>query len=65
MLTGSVDVLETRRAELEQERLAIQAEITAYPMPIPACDVCFNDLLERRSRVCEEIARIGRALWRG
>ena len=65
MLTGSVDVLETRRAELEQERLAIQAEITAYPMPIPACDVFFNDLLERRSRVCEEIARMGRALRRG
>ena len=60
MLTGSMDVLESRRAELEQERLAIQAEITAYPMPIAACDVFFNDLLERRSRVCEELARIGR-----
>jgi hypothetical protein len=64
MLTGSMDVLETRRAELEQERLAIQAEIAAHPTPIPACDVFFKDLLDRRSRVCEELARIGRALRR-
>lgn len=62
MLTGSMDVLEARRAKLKQERLAIQAEITAYPMPIPACDVFFNNLLERRNRVCEELARLGRAL---
>lgn len=42
-------------ASLEKERLRIQAEINAYPAPIPACDVYFNDLLERRSKVCEQI----------
>jgi hypothetical protein len=29
-----MEVLETRREELEQGRLAIQAEITADPVPI-------------------------------
>ena len=47
-----------RRNALEQERLLLQAEINSYPMPIPACDVYFNDLLERRSRVCDELARL-------
>jgi hypothetical protein len=48
-----------RRNTLEKERLRLQAEINSYPMPIPACDVYFNDLLERRSRVCDELARLG------
>jgi hypothetical protein len=48
-----------RRNALEKERLRLQAEINTYPMPIPACDVYFNDLLERRSRVCDELARLG------
>ena len=51
-----------RRDELEQERLRIQADITRYPMPIPGCDVYFNDLLEQRSRVCEELARIEQSI---
>ena len=44
--------------ELEQERLRIQAEISSYPAPIPACDVYFNDLLEQRSRICEALVRL-------
>ena len=36
-----------RRNALENERLRLQAEINSYPMPIPACDIYFNDLLER------------------
>jgi hypothetical protein len=47
-----------RRSALENERLRLQAEINSYPMPIPACDVYFNDLLERRSQVCDELARL-------
>lgn len=43
---------------LEAERLAVQIEINAYPAPIPGCDVYFNDLLERRSRICEQLARL-------
>ena len=48
----------TRRDALEAERLALQAEITGYPLPAPACDVYYNDLLERRGRVCEELAAL-------
>jgi hypothetical protein len=48
------DLQKTREA-LEEDRLRIQAEINAYPAPIPACDVYFNGLLERRSRICEEL----------
>ena len=47
-----------RRNALEKERLLLQAEINSYPMKIPACDVYFNDLLERRSRVCDELDRL-------
>lgn len=43
---------------LEEARVALQSEINAYPGPIPACDVYFNALLERRSRICEEIDAI-------
>jgi hypothetical protein len=50
------------RDALEQERMRIQAEIRSYPMPIPACDVCFNDLLEQRARVGAELARVDELL---
>jgi hypothetical protein len=43
---------------LERERLRVQAGITAYPAPIPACDVYFNSLLEQRSRLCEELTAL-------
>ena len=46
------------RRDLEEERLRIQREINAYPAPIPGCDVYFNDLLERRSRISEELRRL-------
>lgn len=42
-------------ASLEARRLRIHAEITAYPMPIPACDAHFNHLLEERARICEAL----------
>lgn len=42
---------------LETQRLRIHAEITGYPMPIPACDAHFNGLLEERARVCAELDR--------
>jgi hypothetical protein len=47
-----------RRALLESERLRVQAEIASYPMPIPACDVYFNGLLEQRARICDELASL-------
>jgi hypothetical protein len=53
------DVLHKTHEELERERLRLQKEINSYPTPIPGCDVYFNDLLERRSRICEELNRLG------
>lgn len=52
------DIQHKTHEELERERLRIQKEINSYPMPIPGCDVYFNDLLERRSRICEELSRL-------
>ena len=50
-LTQSREVLET-------ERLRIQREIVSYPMPITACDVYFNDLLEQRNRICARLSAL-------
>jgi hypothetical protein len=49
-----------RRGALERERLRVQTEIVSYPMPIPACDVYFNGLLERRAWICEQLALLDR-----
>jgi hypothetical protein len=49
-----------RRDTLERERLRVQAEIVSYPMPIPACDVYFNGLLEQRASICEQLAMLDR-----
>ena len=57
-LMSSDNSTQARREALERERLALQNEINTYPMPIPACDVYFNDLLERRNRVCEALTRL-------
>ncbi len=47
------------RDRLEAERKRIQAEISSYPAPIAGCDEQFNYLLERRSQVRRELARLG------
>ena len=54
-------ILQGKREDLERERVRLQAEISNYPAPIPACDVYFNDLLERRNRVCEALTRLSRS----
>lgn len=46
------------RDRLEAERKRIQAEISSYPAPIAGCDEQFNYLLERRSQVQRELARL-------
>ena len=46
------------RVRLEAERKRIQAEISSYPAPIAGCDEQFNYLLERRSQVRRELARL-------
>ena len=45
---------------LEAERSRIVAEIRAYPPPIPACDIQFNHLLERRNKHSRELNRLHR-----
>ena len=45
---------------LEDERSRIVAEIRAYPPPIPACDIQFNHLLERRNKHSRELNRLHR-----
>jgi hypothetical protein len=54
------DSLQRTREALERERLRIQTEINNYPAPIPGCDAYFNHLLEQRSRICEELNKLGR-----
>ena len=50
--------IQEARARLEGERRRIQEEISRYPAPIAGCDEQFNYLLERRSQVRRELARL-------
>jgi hypothetical protein len=49
---------ETLGAYLNEERERIYAEIHDYPPPIPACDVQFNYLIEKRTLVTQEIRKL-------
>ena len=49
------------KALLERERERVQAEIHAYPTPIPRCDAQFNHLIEKRERIFQELARLDAA----
>ena len=46
------------RSQLELRRDQLCCEIGDYPPPRPACDVHFNRLLEERSLVFQELARL-------
>ena len=50
--------VEEARVRLEAEAKRIQAEISSYPAPIAGCDEQFDYLLERRSQVRRELARL-------
>jgi hypothetical protein len=45
-------------AHLEAERQRIYDEIKTYPRPIPACDLQFNHLLEKRAGISQELDRM-------
>ena len=47
-----------RKTQLEAEQRRINEEIKLYPHPIPACDAQFNYLLEERTRIAQELARL-------
>jgi hypothetical protein len=49
------------RRQLERLMGEVDAEIRAYPAPIPACDAQFNRLLELRRLLPEELARLDAA----
>ncbi len=46
------------KARLERSKEQVHTEIRHYPPPIPACDVQFNQLLERRARVLQELEQL-------
>jgi hypothetical protein len=50
-----------RRRLLEEEKRRLDAEIRAYPTPIPRCDAQFNYLFERREEIVRELERLDRA----
>lgn len=56
--TAAWDEIAARLAAL---KAPIDAEIRAYPLPIPGCDAQYNHLLERRGEIAREIVRLGRA----
>jgi len=47
-----------RRRLLEEEKRRLDAEIRAYPTPIPRCDAQFNHLFERRAEIVRELERL-------
>lgn len=46
------------RGYLTPQRDQIYEAIHRYPPPIPACDVQFNHLLEKRSQLAQELSRL-------
>lgn len=53
------------RHHLLEQRERIVAAISAYPVPITACDAQFNHLLEQRTLISAELARLDEAQRRG
>ena len=49
-----------RRRLLEEEKRCLDAEIRAYPTPIPRCDAQFNHLYEQQGRLARDLDRIER-----
>jgi hypothetical protein len=53
-----VSLREEIRAALEAARVRVTAAIGAHPRPVAGCDVEFNRLLEDRTRLVQELARL-------
>lgn len=53
------------QSHLEAERHRIYEEIKDYPRPIPACDLQFNQLLEKRTRIGHDLERLHEAIQVG
>ncbi len=53
------------KAQLESTRQRIIGEISSYPAPRPACDADFDQLLEERARIADELDRLYTAVNTG
>ena len=51
----------TRISQLEEEKRRLDAEIRAYPTPIPRCDAQSNALFERRDAIVRELQALREA----
>jgi len=51
----------SRIPQLEEEKRRLDAEIRAYPTPIPRCDAQFNALFERREAIVRELESLREA----
>jgi hypothetical protein len=51
--------------DFEQQRHQIYEEMKNYPRPIPACDLQFNHLLEKRAGILREMDRLHEARTQG
>jgi len=51
-------VIDAIRAHLLALKRPVDAEIRAYPPPIPACDAQFNYLLDRRAELSRALVRL-------
>src|SRR3954463_9855364 len=68
LLSASHDLrngLTRLRESLERQRDSLDAEIRAYPTPIPRCDAQFNHLYAERSRLTAQLQEIEEALRSG
>ena len=54
------DTWDAIEAHLAALKAPIDAEIRAYPLPIPGCDAQYNHLLERRGEIAREMVRLAR-----
>ena len=48
--------------QLEAEKIRLNTAIRSYPSPIPACDAQFNHLLEKRTRLANELILVDQLL---
>lgn len=48
------------RSLLDDQKAQINQAIREYPLPITACDDQFNYLLEKRSKITQELGRFNR-----
>jgi len=63
--TGTLtSICQELRDYLQRERRLVDEQIRTYPTPIPRCDVQFNDLYERRTRLSQALQRVSGLLDR-